>query len=90
MEWIKVGDRLPENGKRVLVTCSNGSKDFPAFSIYIASCYNRDGKGEWIDQQDEYAINGVVAWMPLPEPFVEPYIIEQFETYDNCCWQIRQ
>jgi hypothetical protein len=91
MEWIKIEDRIPEKLQRVLVTCNCGSKEAPYFIVTIGVCVNHDGKLEWSDEDIEYDLMGdVVAWMPLPKPFVEPYNIEQFETTDCHYWQIRQ
>lgn len=92
MEWIKVKDRLPESGKRVLVTCNCGSKEAPYFIVTIGVCVNRNGKLEWSNELFEYDLldDIVVAWMPLPKPLVDPYNIEQFETYDNSCWRVKR
>lgn len=53
-EWIPCSERLPEYGKEVLT-------------------YNRDDEYEInhiIDEDDgEWFFNGVVAWMPLPDPY---------------------
>lgn len=91
MDWIKIEDKIPENFHRVLVTCKCGTPDKPYFVVTIGFCVNRDGKLDWSDEQAEYDLLGdVVAWMPLPKPFVEPYIIEQFEpTHDGAYWYLR-
>lgn len=60
--WIPVGEQLPEDGIEVLVTidgyeCQKYDK-IPSFSstdVYVAR--------EWQNW------NGVIAWMPLPEPY---------------------
>lgn len=91
MDWIKIEDRIPENFQHVLVTCKCGTPEKPYFVVTIGSCINRDGKLDWSDEQAEYDLLGdVVAWMPLPKPFVEPYIIEQFEpSSDGAYWYLR-
>lgn len=91
MDWVKIEDKIPENFQRVLVTCKCGTPEKPYFVITIGSCVNRDGKLDWSDEQAEYDLLGdVVAWMPLPKPFVEPYIIEQFKpSRDGAYWNLR-
>ena len=91
MDWVKIEDRIPENFQRVLVTCKCGTPEKPYFVVTIGYCINRDGKLDWSDEQAEYDLLGdVVAWMPLPKAFVEPYIIEQFEpSSDGAYWYLR-
>ena len=60
-KWIPVSERLPEYGREVL-TCSDSGY------IEIQSCestytYWENALGDWS------AIDEVVAWMPLPEPY---------------------
>lgn len=57
-EWIQVTERLPEEGAEVIVTVDGGDKidTFVSSDVCVA-----EGWQNW---------NGVIAWMPLPEPFV--------------------
>ena len=79
-KWISVEERLPEDGKLVLVTMNgeiHGAKLFNR--AYELACYYRDGE----DEEGEYHIDGwelwdyrdgevsaleVFYWMPRPEP----------------------
>lgn len=55
-QWIPCSERLPEYGIQVLTTDKDG--DFELNHI--------------IDEDDgEWFWNGVIAWMPLPEPYQE-------------------
>ena len=62
-DWIPVSERLPEDGyevdgdNRFLVTQSNSS-----VGIYV---FNYNGNSE------VYWKRNVVAWKPLPDPYVE-------------------
>ena len=68
--WIPVTERLPENGRQVLVY---------ARSVHYAlakydEMRNADGtyKKQWVTfdaWKPFYTIKDVIAWMPLPEPF---------------------
>ena len=62
-KWIPVSERLPEEKKQVLVC------DHYEF-IYIAE-YEvfTDGIGRWSESTEYRFIDGVLAWMPLPEPW---------------------
>ena len=53
--WIPVEERPPEDGTEVLVTVDSADGAFASTDIYSG--------GEWQDY------NGVIAWMPLPEPY---------------------
>ena len=54
-EWIPCSERLPEYGESVLCYFEEG-EDF--------------GVNHVIDEEDgEWFIDGVTAWMPLPEPY---------------------
>lgn len=60
-EWISVKDRLPEEGKSVLIFDECGN-------ILVYSLErDRDGDLHWEDDYG-YWHNDVTDWMPLPEP----------------------
>ena len=60
-EWIPVSERLPENGKNVLVSVYHyDGKPFVYIGFYAVNSQ------KWIVDSLEY---DVVAWMPLPEPY---------------------
>lgn len=52
--WIPVSDGLPENGNEVLIFTADGE--------YMIGYIRDDEDGEW-------SWLGVLAWMPLPEPY---------------------
>lgn len=69
-QWIPVSERLPENGKQVLV--------YARSVHYALAKYDEmreaDGtyKKQWVTfdaWKPFYAIKEVIAWMPLPEPY---------------------
>lgn len=59
-EWVPVGERLPDPDTYVLVTY----KDFDGSAIG-ADRYDQDIH-DWFCFEE-----GVIAWMPLPEPYKE-------------------
>ena len=59
-KWIPVEEGLPKNNDYVLVTCENGEID-------SAFCQ----KGIWFLTYIDDDVYPVIAWMPLPEPYVE-------------------
>ena len=64
-EWIPVSERLPEEGLTVLTFDTNGDIEFGAYE---------DGKWEWLAESCSgywTRNDGVIAWMPLPEPYRE-------------------
>ena len=71
--WIPVSERLPEYGQRVLVTYDLVKK-YPWVNILRYGkpmsedkpCFYEAGS-EWGD----VPYDGIVAWMPLPEPYEE-------------------
>ena len=54
--WIPVEERLPEDGEEVL--CSDGQ------NVFLVE-YEADWDSEFGD------LDGIIAWMPLPEPYRE-------------------
>lgn len=65
-KWIPCSERLPEKPK---VDSSDGYIVQSRHVIQPFSAY-WDGR-EWTDDDDDDAVDGVIAWMPLPEPFKE-------------------
>ena len=71
-KWIPCSERLPENGRQVLVF---------ARSVHFAlakydEMREADGKykKQWVTfdaWKPFYTIKEVIAWMPLPEPYTE-------------------
>ena len=59
--WIPVTERLPSNNGCVLVTIDDAIE------------FGKYEDGEWsiwvCEHWDEWDANGVIAWMPLPEPY---------------------
>ena len=66
--WIPCGERLPEAGKRYLVSAIWKDKDFEKSTVYDA-VYGSDGL--WHSYHYEPVSYKVVAWQPLPKPFKE-------------------
>lgn len=62
LEWISVGDRMPEPGVWVLVCC--GTFVCEAYCD-INGCFHRSPQEYW---PDEEALYPLTHWMPLPEP----------------------
>ena len=61
--WIPVMERLPEDFDSVLACDRDGYIDI-AWGWYV------EGKLKW-NTGDDVNGNDIVAWMPLPEPYVE-------------------
>ena len=58
-KWIPVSERLPEDGK-YMVTIHGYTWNGKTFtSVSVAECIGK----LWVGN------NGVIAWMPLPEPY---------------------
>lgn len=66
--WIPCSERLPEAGKRYLVSAIWKDKDFEKSAVYDA-VYGSDGL--WHSYNYEPVSYKVIAWQPLPEPFKE-------------------
>lgn len=60
VKWINVADRLPQDGKRVLVAIDNLCS---RKSIYTDIDTDRMVDGKWVRWH-----NCITHWMPLPEP----------------------
>ena len=60
-KWIPVSERLPENhNQEVLISLKWG--------IDIGWYSDGEWRSEWINHYDD---GHVLAWMPLPKPYVE-------------------
>ena len=68
-DWISCSERLPEAGKRYLVSVIwKDNKDFEKSAVYD-SAYGSDEL--WHSYHYEPVSCKVVAWQPLPKPFKE-------------------
>lgn len=67
-DWIPCSERLPEAGKRYLVSAIWKDKDFEKSAVYDAE-YGSNGL--WYSYNYEPVSCKVIAWQPLPEPFKE-------------------
>lgn len=70
-QWIPVSERLPEK-----VTLPQFGEEYPIVifctnkEVHIGFYeYFRGGRWWHYTADDEYIVNGVIAWMPLPEPW---------------------
>lgn len=65
--WIPVNERLPEENKTVIASTKYG--------VYSEARYSKEDGWEWAyesgaDYWEEIGCN-VLAWMPLPQPYIE-------------------
>ena len=60
-KWIRVKDRLPKNGERVLATDCAFVGEFYLNKIGQWSRYN-------VNNHDLFMALDILFWMPLPEP----------------------
>jgi hypothetical protein len=65
MTWISVEDRLPDEGKDVLVW--DGNLNLDKIPIYEIAAYRRFANGN-LFISGLYSLQGITHWMPLPEP----------------------
>ena len=70
--WIPCGERLPEDGKQVLVYARGARYALAKYDEMMEA----DGsyKKQWVTfdaWKPLYTIKEVMAWMPLPEPYKE-------------------
>lgn len=61
-QWIPCSERLPEEGKEVLISTK-------CYSLYLGVLEFVDDLVRWYDTQEYIELKGVTAWMPLPEPY---------------------
>ena len=84
-EWIKIEDKKPELGEKVLVFISITNSNIKEISfgrIY----FDKLGKYEWeIEGRDNYLIDTILDWMPIPE---EPYRYGLFQIKCIKCGEI--
>lgn len=64
-QWIPVTERLPETSQDVLIT---RRKEFGPVRVMKAFYISSDDEGIWVSQRGTDT-TGVIAWMPLPEPY---------------------
>ena len=70
MDWIPVTERLPEKDGRYLCTIQN--KYAPeVVGVMVCDYWNFVSMHDWCPD-DETASDNVIAWAPLPAPYVEP------------------
>lgn len=64
-QWIPVAERLPETSQDVLIT---KRKEFGTVRVMKAFYMSSDDGGIWASQCGTDTA-GVIAWLPLPEPY---------------------
>ena len=64
MKWIKVEDKLPKIGERVLVCCKYGDELFPRIA---ARGYSIMGGTKWYED-DGFDLDTVTHWMYIKLP----------------------
>ena len=64
-KWIPVTERLPDFNTNVLVSYNNGT-------VSLAQFKEAFGTGYWFDYDNMCGSRKVIAWAPLPAPYVEP------------------
>ena len=70
--WIPVSERLPEDYTDVIATVKEHYKDEIGYFVFPQARYSKEYGWEWpYEAGTDYwtGLNGVVAWMPLPEPY---------------------
>lgn len=72
MEWIKVTDRLPEEGREVIVTTKYFDPKSGFVYESIGGVYYEDEEwhycGTFCAEEDDTVLEEVTHWMPLPDP----------------------
>lgn len=74
MEWIKVSDKFPENGQRVLATHEGNLN--PERQVYEHVFKDGQFLGNWEMDMNfrsptfgQRYMGDVIAWTPFPEPY---------------------
>lgn len=69
-EWIPCGERLPKDFQRVLVTIVNYKGDKV---VRVAEYYSWNSVFQIKENHEQWEVGekGLLAWMPLPEPYRE-------------------
>lgn len=68
--WIPVEERLPEKGMRVLVTCDDGVVRISITGEESKITGNCIVNGFPIGINRQHEVFCVIAWIPLPEPYM--------------------
>lgn len=77
-EWIPCKERLPKSYGKYIVTIGNSVIGFRVHLLnYGESMFGKDNPC-WFFYDSEYAVDDVIAWMPLPMPYKES---EHYEVY---------
>ena len=80
-EWIDVNDRLPEDGTYLVTIKSIINTPMISICLFAKDLYlvneydffDKKGKSGWYDFDSEYGFyenDRVIAWMPLPKPYM--------------------
>lgn len=76
-EWIPITKGLPEKNKDVLLTiCLNSSyygfnRNFA--KVKCGQYKPQHDQRDWMVDEVRYYIDNVIAWMPLPNPYITDY-----------------
>ena len=60
---------VPADGEEVLITSANG--EVVPTEFYVHTNPNPEAKHPFLFEFDRYAEEDVIAWMPLPKPYVK-------------------
>ena len=63
-QWIPVSKKLPNKNDYVIVTTKYGVVIEAQFEVW-----NSGVKEWWIDNDNSFEFDDVVAWMPMPQPY---------------------
>lgn len=66
VRWVNVMDRLPEfTGKYLVYRAQNGHKPY-LIDVLVLKFYKEQRKWFDVDFEDEFPVDGISHWMPLP------------------------